>query len=214
MSLTLDGLRDLARQAIAFDDAPTNVDVTEVVPFLDSEDRNVRVAALRVLAFADGEVAVRGILRGFDDTKKRVRDVAVKSSVRFTSDPRVVTRLQDAVTRDESTASLALMILGGIYASAYGLAATEPITHALAPLTQHATARRHVLVSLLRARDLSEPVKELLRGFVVDGSKEEAVLATRRLCGFRVMRPEEMTDEQRARAERAFGQVWFWVRMD
>ena len=47
--LTVDELRALARQAVALGPDGPAVRVEEVLPHLDSEDRNVRVAALRVL---------------------------------------------------------------------------------------------------------------------------------------------------------------------
>jgi len=50
---------------------------------------------------------------------------------------------------------------------------------------------------------------------VKSGSKQEAVIATRRLCGYRVARleefPRERRNEIRRTCERAWGQVWFWV---
>jgi len=48
---------------------------------------------------------------------------------------------------------------------------------------------------------------------VATGSKEEAVAATRRLCGFRVAHHGELDAETRRRSDRAWGDVYFWVRV-
>jgi hypothetical protein len=71
-----------------------------------------------------------------------------------------------------------------------------------------------VLVSLLRARSLSDEASALLREFVATGSKEEAVFATRRLCGLRVERFEVLDEETLRGGERAWGRVWYWVRAE
>ena len=82
-------------------------DATDVLPHLDSDDRNIRVAALRVLAFCDGPAAADGILRGLDDPMRRVRNVAAKSSVRFLDDPRIVELyFYDERTQQEIAAEL------------------------------------------------------------------------------------------------------------
>src|SRR5438105_8411028 len=92
MPLTIEQLRDLAAEAIAWRATPWTAPVaaTDVLPHLDSDDRNIRVAALRVLASTDGPDAVTGILRGLDDPVKRVREVAAKSSAGFLNDERIV----------------------------------------------------------------------------------------------------------------------------
>ena len=214
--LTAEALRALARQAVA-SGLETAVPADEILPYLDSDDRNIRVAALRALAFADGSAAVDGILRGLDDPVKRVREVAAKSAPRFMSDPRVVARLRQAVERDETgSARPAMQVLGGVYLSPYGLAATEPVTEALAALAEHPRYRWQALLALLRARHLTPEVTALLRTFVRDGSKEEAVFATRRLDGFRVAHDTELRGDPEARrnAERAWGNVLYWARAD
>lgn len=227
MDLTTDELRSLARatvsgrpgereRAISSLGGPGDAALTAAaLAHLDDPDRNVRVAALRVLARSDSPEAVTGILRGLDDPKKRVREVAAKSSVRFVDDPRVVARLKQAVDRNETgSARPALEILGGVFASPFGLEAIAPVPEALASLLAIPRYRRFVLVSLLRSRRLDTHVEAMLRDFVVNGSKEEAVLATRRLCGFRVEHDARISDEARKWAERAWGDAFFWVRSD
>jgi hypothetical protein len=58
-------------------------------------------------------------------------------------------------------------------------------------------------------------VREILREILEHGTKREAILATRRLCGFRVARLEEFSSDRqeviRRTCERAWGSVWYWV---
>ena len=208
MSLTVEELRELARQAVASGGLGGDaVQVDEVLAHLDSDDRNVRVAALRVLAWCDGSAAADGILRGLDDPKRRVREVAAKSSIRHLGDQRVVARLVRAIEDDDlGSTRAALEILGGVYGGA-----VEPITDALATLAKLPKYRRDVLGHLLRARHLTDDVAAILRDFVRDGTKDEAVAATRRLCGYRVERFELLDEATLRSAERAWGRVWFWV---
>ena len=70
------------------------------------------------------------------------------------------------------------------------------------------------LFALIRARVLDDELTAMLRDFVRDGSKVEAVFATRRLDGFRVERMELISDEVRVNADRAWGQVFYWVRTE
>ena len=219
MPLTVEELRATAREVMAHGSSgppePPSVDVADVLAQLGSEDRNVRVAALRVLAFCSEPAAADGILRGLDDPVKRVREVAAKSSVRFLDDRRVVDRLRLAVERDErGSARPAVEILGGMFHSPFGLFAVEPIASALATLMHLPNHRRQVLLALLRARTLTDETTSLLRDFVRDGSKEEAVYATRRLDGFRVARAEELIGDTEVRriGDRAWGDVWYWIR--
>ena len=230
MSLTVAELRALAAEAVAHragwssetrrwtvadDRPPPKVPAADVVVHLDSDDRNVRVAALRVLAFADGPEAAAGILRGLDDPVKRVREVAARSSARFVDDERIVARLVQAVEDDEpGSAGSALEVLGGIYGSPHGLIQVEPVARAMASLAHLPRHRQAVLVALLRARRLDDGTAAVLRDFVADGTKDEAVAATRRLCGFRIERREILTDEERQASERAWGDVWYWVRAE
>ena len=218
MPLTAEELRatasDVMSHGVDGPPEPPAVEVVDVLAHLASEDRNVRVAALRVLAFCDDLGAAEGILRGLDDPVKRVREVAAKSSPRFLSDKRVVERLKLAVEREErGSAQPAVQILGGMFHSPFGLFAAEPITSALAALVDQPKHRKQVLLALLRARTLTDDVRVLLQSLVRDGSKEEAVFATRRLDGFRVARSEELIGgtEIRRTADRAFGDVWYWI---
>jgi HEAT repeat protein len=225
MFMTVDQLRRLARASVSLEAGereralaglghPSPSDLAEAAAaHLGDADRNVRVAAVRVLALSEGPAAVEAILRALDDPMKRVRSVAAKSCAPFVSDRRIVERLKQAVERDErGSAAPALAVLCGAYRTPYGLAAVEPVPEVLEALVALPRYRRQVLVSLLGARTLSEEAERVLRDFVADGNKEEAVLATRRLCGLRLEHHARLSPEERRRADRAWGDVWFWVR--
>ncbi|MGH9170592.1 MAG: hypothetical protein ACRD0Z_06940 [Acidimicrobiales bacterium] len=226
--LSLDQLRRLARANVAGEPAereailaelgnPSPLELAEAAAsHFQSEDRNVRVAMLRVVAFADGPPAVETILRGLDDPFRRVRNVAAKSSCRLTSDPRILERLQRAVEEDDrGAAGPAFQILSGLYGSPYGIRATRQSTEALELLLQAGRYRQRALAALLRS-PTSEAARGLLRKIVKEGTKDEAVAASRRLSGWRVARLEEFPPAARRdierTCERAFGQVWYWVR--
>lgn len=182
---------------------------------MSSDDRNVRVAMLRVLGLADGPDAVRGILLGLDDPVKRVREVAAKSSVRFVANEKVAERLHLAVSREETGSSKpAVEILSGLFTAPYTEDSNPMLAGALGSLAESKRHRPAVLTALLRS-PLTNEVRELLREVIEHGTKQEAVLATRRLCGYRVPRVEEFSPDGqeliRRTCERAWGIVWHWV---
>jgi hypothetical protein len=220
--MTIDDIRRIARLSTSW--APgerdaalaeaATVSAADVLPHVRSEDRNERVAALRVLAIVDDPAAVDGLLLGLDDEKKRVRNVAAKSCLRWLTDSRITARLQKAIEDGETgSARPAFELLSGLYISAYDDA--HPImTDVLSTLARTNEHRMNVLIALLRA-PLHDRVRELLQDIVENGTREEAVLATRRLCGLRVVRLEPLAPEVQTRikqtCERAWGQVWWWA---
>lgn len=185
-----------------------------------SEDRNVRVLMLRVLKGQSGPKAMQGILAGLNDTKRRVRAVAIGSSVGFHGYPEITDRLR-AIALDEHETRrirrLALDALTGTAGSPAGELTANHI-HALHVLAQNDAYRSGLLFRLLLL-DLTGPVEELLREFVASGTREEAVMATRGLCGYRVVNLGQFESEQ-TRAyithmcELAAGRVWYWVKRE
>jgi HEAT repeat protein len=206
---------ELSRTLKRLDDPSAEQLAAEAFEHLSSEDRTVRVAMLRVLAISEGPIAVRGILQGLDDHVKRVREVAAKSSVRFARDAPVARRLEQAVERNErGSAKPAFDILAGLYSAPYSEEGSPMLAGALRSLNESKRHRPAVLTALVRS-PLDEEVRDLLREVVRTGTKQEAVIATRRLCGFRVARLEEFPAERqgeiRRTCEQAWGQVWYWV---
>ena len=225
--MTIDELVRLARAAVSLDPAEPGMTLhalgdpqpeelgTAASEHMSSDDRNVRVAMLRVLALSDGPGAVRGILVGLDDPVKRVREVAAKSSVRFAGNPNVARRLQRAVEQEEPGSSKpAFDILSGLFAAPYAEEPNPMLTDVLASLAESKKHLPAVLTALLRS-PLTNEVRDLLREIIEQGTKQEAILATRRLCGYRVARLEEFSPERqeviRRTCERAWGNVWYWV---
>lgn len=225
MRVTTERVREIARQLVSADAevrtsglgsvaAGGQELVASALELTGHDDRNLRVAALRVLAQVDEASAVEGLLRGLDDPVKRVREVAAKSCVRFVNSQQIVDRLVQSVDRAESGSSRpALQILSGVYTSPYGVNARVPVAQAVRWLQSTTKFRQHALSALLRTPVLTDEVATLLRDVVTDGTKDEAVAATRRLCGFRVAHHGEIDDETRRNSDRAWGDVFFWVRV-
>src|SRR6476469_1042694 len=79
MSLTVEQLRNIARATVSGEPGAREAALTalgdpspgevahDALAYVDHADRNVRVAALRVLSGADGPNAIEGVLRGLDD---------------------------------------------------------------------------------------------------------------------------------------------------
>jgi hypothetical protein len=178
-------------------------------------DRNVRVLALRIVG-ADGRPeGAPAIIAGLNDGKRRVRDVALKSSRHYLGDPAVVARIAAMVEDEGETGKLrsrALLALGGGYPRPNQ--AGEIPAAALKALEALATRdrMRGAILRSLAAMDMTEDVRALLREFVRTGTKEEAVAATRALCGYRLVNSGNATSEELAAAgaEPADG-VYRWV---
>jgi hypothetical protein len=183
---------------------------------MDSPDRNVRVAALRALAREAGPRAAAGLLRGLNDPKRRVRMVATKCASAHLDGAAITDRLSEIV-RDESE-------IRRIRASALHClaAAGRPIPDAAAAAIQdlvQADSHRTEVLFLLARSPLTPATERLLEEIVRIGTKDEAVTATRALCGFRVAHIGEFRDpNDRRRIERtcarAAGRVFYWVPRD
>ena len=152
---------------------------------MESEDRNVRVAMLRVLAFCEGDNAASGILRGLRDPKRRVREVAAKSARHFVDHPEVVAALRRMV-EDEleklRIRSIAFEVLAGMRGLPYDDAELKPALDALAHFARLDAYRAKVIRALAR-RPLDDASRSLLEEIVSIGAKDEAVMATRVLLG-------------------------------
>ena len=71
--------------------------ITFAVQQLPHLDRNVRVLALRVLRHQRGEAAMRGLLAGLHDEKRRVCAVAIQACPTYLEYEDIVLRLEEAV---------------------------------------------------------------------------------------------------------------------
>jgi hypothetical protein len=96
---------------------------------------------------------------------------------------------------------------------------SETAAGALQSLAQMGQYRFAILFGLLRL-DLTEHVEELLKDFVVNGTKDEAIVATRALCGYRVINIAEFEHDRALQqqitqtCDIALGRVWYWIKRD
>ena len=181
-------------------------------------DRNMRVLALRVVAEVARPEGAQAVVAALGDPKRRVREVAIKSAKPFLGDTAVVNRLTQMVQDEDESPRLrtkALFALGGGYPSPNSGGRIPPV--ALAALQSLAAAQRYRAAVLARlvAIDMTAEVDALLREFVRDGTKEEAVAATRALCGYRLVNWGNATPAELAAAgAEPAGGVHYWVRRD
>jgi len=226
--LSIDELRRLARastadpaaRAAVLDDLGRPDDrevVAGAVDGLASDDRNVRVAMLRVLAWYPSDQAAEGIVRGLHDPVRREREVAAKSSRAFTPYPAVAAALKTVVESepDARVRRPAFGALAGDIALPYGPDVSLIAFAELQSLTHVDRFRPRVLFAALRARELTDDIRGLLEEIVRVGTKDEAVSATRALCGFRVARIDEYEPHEQRRIKdscaRAGGNAFYWV---
>lgn len=186
---------------------------------LNSEDRNLRVLMLRVLKGQYGEQAMQGILTGLRDKKRRVREVAIKSCQPYLHYPQIIERLEEMVTDEGETKRIrgaALHMLTGYGVGPPLRALPKVAAETLETLSKNEQYREKILFNLLML-DLSEHVESLLKEFVKSGTRKEAVMATKALCGYRVVNIGSFDDEAVVKeitqtCERAGGEVFFWVK--
>lgn len=174
--------------------------VATAVTGLDSQDRNVRVAMLRVLAMFDGDEATSGILRGLDDPVRRVREVAVKAArPRHLGSSAVIERLQ-RLAEDESETDRVRRNAFFVLSSRSARDALPEVTReAVGSLLGSSRFRGPLLVRLCSSLDQTEQTRHLLREFVRTGTKDEAVMATRALCGQMLLRTDIVPEAERRR---------------
>ena len=190
----------------------------EALDAIRSEDRNVRVRALRA-AFSEAKPeGADVVLAGLRDSKRRVKEVALKSSKPYLGDRRVLERIT-AMVEDESEyhriRDKALFALGGGFPHVNKAGQMpEPAISALRSLASVDRYRGAVLDQLVRM-DLTPDVEALLGEYVRSGTKAEAVAATRALCGYRLVNwgNPKHADLVAAGAVHARG-VHYWIRRD
>jgi hypothetical protein len=190
----------------------------EALDAIRSEDRNVRVRALRAAFNEAKPEGAEVILAGLGDSKRRVKEVALKSSKPYLSDRRVVERIT-AMVEDETEyhriRDKALFALGGGFPHVNKAGQLpEPAIGALRSLAAVDRYRGAVLDRLVRM-DLTPDVEALLEEYVRSGTKDEAVAATRALCGYRLVNwgNPKHDDLVAAAAVHAIG-VDYWIRRD
>lgn len=197
--------------------------VAAVLPVLDDGDRNARVKALWVLSLASGPAAADGILRGLRDPVRRVREVALKcvrphhdGSAEVWEEVRAIAEDVDG-SQTKRLRQLAFFVLS---AGVVEGDVPDVAEDAFRAMLDSERFRRGVLLRLCFAREQSPASRAVLHELVRSGAKEEAVLATRALCGHRLVRvdgrlPPEVRRRVRGRYDPApdvYGGVsLYWV---
>lgn len=153
---------------------------------LDSEDRNVRVRAVWALSVLDHPQATGGILRALRDPARRVREVAMKSAAPHHVGSAAVVEELHRIAEDEAEVERlrrnAFFVLSSLRTRD---ALPEVTTESLQELMRSDRFRASILRRLCswRGHRLDAATRDLLHEFVRTGTKDEAVMATRTLCG-------------------------------
>ena len=202
-------------------DNPSSDDITAAaLANLPNVDRNVRVLMLRVIAHHPNTATMQGILTGLSDDQRRVREVAIQSSANFLQYSEITQRLAEIATDDgekRKIRSRALSMLAAFGGQALQGPLPQVAAAALEKLAANERYRSQILFTLLHL-DLSEMVEKLLKEFVKNGSKEEAVMATKGLCGYKIVNLGSFDEAARKRivqtCDLASGRVSYWVKRE
>lgn len=187
-------IRDLALQALGGPHDETVV--TSALGALTNDDRNLRVAALRILRWhLVDERAADAVLRATHDPARRVRRIAVQLCVLLLDRPGVVERLLEIVDDPDETTKIAGTALSSLAASS-AVGAPGSALRTVSDLLGSDAYRERIFLMLLQ-QPLDESAKELMREVVRSGSKGEAVAATRALCGFRMKNLAHVPESER-----------------
>lgn len=196
--------------------------VSAAVAGMESDDRNVRVKMLRVLALFEDPRATAAVLKALHDSARRVCDVAIKSTPPHHMTPEVVARLR-AIVDDESTISgLRREAFFALSSSVASETVPEVTREALIGLMDSPRFRLDILVRLCESLVQPAGARSILQEFVSTGSTEEAVMATRALCGHMLMpvsgwMPNEVRQRVRATydpAPKIYGVPRVWIPRD
>jgi len=185
---------------------------------LDDPDRNVRFQMLRLLGTQVRPEAASGVLRALSDPSRRVRKLALGLSVLYAGNDSIEARLleicdDEGETRKLRSAAFQALSSGSFLVSlATSSEAARKYFEEVPDLEKYRRSALNLLVSL---DPLSDEMRDVLRYVVDAGSKEEAVMATRALCGFRVINLGGVPPAERKRiaqtCEPAWGRVFYWV---
>jgi hypothetical protein len=173
-------------------------EVVSALASLESDDRNVRVKVLRLLALFPDARATESVLRGLRDPSRRVREVAMKSAhPHHVASPEVVSRLR-AIAEDEGeTGRLRRHAFFVLSSSATRTAVPDIARDSLLGLMDSARFRLPILVRLCKTATHTPESRAILHEFVRTGTKDEAIMATRALAGQVLVGTLLLSPEQR-----------------
>ena len=183
--------------------------VTAVLDAMASDDRNERVRALRVLALYADPRATAAVLAALRDPARRVREVAIKAArPHHVTSPAVVAELRRITEDDEETNRLRRHAFFALSSSVTQEAVPDVARDALAGLMESARFREPILLRLCKTANHTDASRAVLHEFVRTGTKGEAVMATRALCGQLLVRvdgwlPPEVRHRVRERYDQA-----------
>ena len=177
-------IRDLALDALG---RPTDEDVVApAIELLSNADRNLRVVALRVLAwYRERADVVEALVAATRDDVRRVRRIAM--DLIPADQPTGVERLIEVAEDETEYHRIRSQALFRIAKRPLRPETLEPLRRILG----RDRDRRRVLFVLV-SRELDEVAREVLRDIVRTGTKEEAVTATRALCGQVLVRSDNV----------------------
>jgi HEAT repeat protein len=177
-------LREAALESIG---RPADDEVVgSAIELLDNDDRNLRVAALRILAaYLDRSDVVAALLVASHDPVRRVRALAL--SLAPPDHPAVRDRLTDVAQDDDEYHRIRTDALGRLARRPLDPETLEPMRRIL----DRESDRRRILFTLA-SRRLDDVAAEVLREIVRSGTKEEAIAATRALCGWVLVRSDNV----------------------
>ena len=175
-------IRELALDSVG---RPTDDEVaSSAIDLLQNDDRNLRVAALRILAsYRDRDDVVRALLAASHDPVRRVRALAL--SLAPPENPAVRDRLTEVAQDDNEYHRIRTNALGRLAKRSLDPETLEPLRRIL----DRESDRRRILFTLA-SRRLDDVAAEVLREVVRNGTKDEAIAATRSLCGWVLVRSD------------------------
>lgn len=185
---------------------------------MSHSDRNVRVLALRVLLHQRGERAMRGVLAGLNDEKRRVCAVAIQAAANYLDHADIVGRLEE-IARDaglkRKLRRRALSMLAG-NDGRLGGELTLAAAAALRRLMAESEFRFAILFGMVRL-ELTPRVKSILETFARSADEAERDMARRALGGERVIHidgyaaDEAMQRRIMETCEIAHGRMFYWL---
>jgi hypothetical protein len=193
-------IRDLALESFG---RPADDDiVTSAVRALDAEDRNLRVAALRVLRWHLGDPRAAGaVLQATRDPARRVRMVAIDLCGHMIDQAGVADRLREVIEDPSEVTKISGHALSALV-SPNVRPLPESVQRSITDLLQADAYREQILLRLLQQQlQLDDSARALLRDIVRTGTKGEAVAATRALCGQRIVNIAHVPPEERKNVE-------------
>ena len=192
--------------------------VASAVKRMSSSDRNQRVLALRVLAHQRGEAAMRGVLAGLNDEKRRVCAVAIQACPNYLGFDDIVARLE-AIARDtglkRKLRRRALSMLAGDEGRLPG-DLTPAVDVSLRRMMADTEYRFAILFGLIRL-DWGQRVEALLGEFADSPDEGERRMAERALRGERVVHIGNFEAEEGLQrwimesCDLAHGRMYYWL---